>query len=397
MKRCVAIGLSFMMGINAFGGWEGDADIAVPEYELPDPLTMEDGQRVETAEAWNASRRAEVLELFREHVYGRRPGSPDELTFERIEEDSEAMDGRATLRRIMVQSRVDDRQHEFELTVFVPNDTDGPVPLFLLMNNRGRDNVDPAREVRSGFWPAEEIIERGYGIAALQVSDLAPDSADNFRAGVIELFEGDEAERPDDAWMALAAWGWGASRALDYFETDDDVDASRIGVVGHSRGGKAALWAGAEDERFAVVVSNNSGCGGAAISRRRVGERVSQINGNFPHWFCENFNQYNGAEHELPLDQHMLVSLIAPRAVYIASADDDIWADPRGEYLALAHASNVYGLFGYEPISPDEMPGLDEPVHSGPRGYHVRTGGHNLTPYDWHRYLDLADSVYGDR
>jgi len=376
-------------------GWDGDADIDVPDYELPDPLTTEDGRTIDSAEAWMNIRRPEVLELFRDQVYGRRPGPPDELTFETIEEDAEAMGGDATLRRIAVRSRVENREHTFELIVFIPNDAQRPVPLFLLMNNRGPQNTDATREERSGFWPAEEVIERGYGIAALQVRDLAPDSADRYTAGVIAMFEGERDDRPADAWMGLAAWGWGASRAMDYFETDEAIDASQIGLVGHSRGGKASLWAGAEDERFAMVVSNNSGCGGAAISRRRVGERLSQINNRFPHWFAENFSQYNGREHDLPLDQHMLIALIAPRVVYVASAGEDIWADPRGEFLSLAHASPVYGLFNHDAIDPEQMPPLDTPIHAGPRGYHIRSGRHNLTPYDWHRFMDLADEMRG--
>ncbi|MEX0742254.1 MAG: hypothetical protein WD079_05605, partial [Phycisphaeraceae bacterium] len=349
------------------------------------------GRAVASEQAWTQQRRGEVLELFREHVYGRRPGAPQTLTFHEIEHDDQAMDGKATLRRIEIRSGVDDREHTFELIVFVPNDADGPVPLFLLMNNRGPEHTDATRTERSDFWPAEEIIERGYGIAALQVGDLAPDSADTFRRGVIDLFENGQNDRPGDAWAGLAAWGWGASRAMDYFETADDIEATQVGLVGHSRGGKAALWAGAEDERFAMIVSNSSGCGGAALSRRQVGERVKQINDRFPHWFCENFNAYNDREHALPLDQHMLVALIAPRTVYVASASDDIWADPRGEFLSLAHASPVYALWGHEPLSPDAMPDVDEPVHVGPLGYHIRTGGHNLTPYDWHRFIDLAE------
>lgn len=407
LRMCVTLAAVLALAAMVQAEWNRDADIDVPDYELPDVMQTAEGSRVTSREQWRSERRGEVLEMFREHVYGRRPGDPDALAFEMIEEDGEAMEGRATLRRVMIHSRVSDRsddavrptvrEHAFELIVFVPNEAEGPAPLFLLMNNRGAENTDATRERKSGFWPAEEVIDRGYGIAALQVRDLAPDSAEGYTEGVIGLFEGDVEpdQRPDDAWMALAAWGWGASRAMDYFEADEGIDASQIGLVGHSRGGKAALWAGAEDERFAMVVSNNSGCGGAALSRRRVGERLSQINGNFPHWFAENFSAYNGREHELPVDQHMLVALIAPRAVYIASADEDLWADPRGEFKSLTHASPVYALWGEEAIDPERMPSLDEPLHVGRRGYHIRSGGHNLTPYDWHRFMDLADELRG--
>lgn len=366
----------------------------VPDYTLPDPLLPSDGSRITTVEDW-PERREEILELFREHVYGRRPGPPDSLWFETLEEDPQAMNGAATLRRIAIHSREEEREHAFELTLFLPNDLLGPSPVFLLLNNRPPINTDPTRQERSGFWPAEEVIGRGFGIAAIQNNELAPDDSAAFRDGVIRLFEGsEEGERPADAWAALAAWGWGASRAMDYFEGDPDVDASRVAVVGHSRGGKAALWAGAEDPRFALVISNESGAGGAALSRRRFGETVARITSAFPHWFAPHFATYAGREDELPIDQHMLIALMAPRAVYVASADEDLWADPRGEFLSLAHASPVFALWGNPVVGEDEMPPLERPEHFGRLGYHVRRGAHNLTPYDWMRYLDFAETLW---
>lgn len=368
-----------------------------PAYELPDPLKGEDGSVVRTAEEW-AGRRAEFLELFRSQMYGRRPGKPERLEFEVVHEDAAAMGGVAMLRRVAIVSRQAGREHRFEVTLFLPNAVDSrSVPIFLLLNNRGPENTDPTRKEKSGFWPAEEVIRRGYGIAAIQNNELAPDDKERFREGVIRLFEGDETteSRPADACGALAAWGWGASRALDYFETEPRIDAKKVAVIGHSRGGKAALWAGAEDERFAVAISNDSGCGGAALNRRPIGETVAAINKSFPHWFCGNFKRYDDREGELPFDQHMLVALVAPRAVCVGSADEDLWADPRGEFLSVAEASPVYALFGQAAIGMDAMPPLDRPLVSGSRGYHVRTGGHNLTPQDWGYYMDFADGLWG--
>jgi hypothetical protein len=237
------------------------------------------------------------------------------------------------------------------------------------------------------------MIARGSGMAAFFNGEVAPDKPEQFRDGVIKLFEGDRDAREPDSWGALAAWAWAASRAMDYLETDPGVDAQKVAVIGHSRGGKTALWAGANDKRFALTISNNSGSCGAAISRRRFGETIAMTDGN-PHWFADNFKRYNDREDELPFDQHMLIGLIAPRAVYVASADEDLGADPRGEFLGLAHSSPVYALWGHDPIPADVMPPLDTPLIAGPRGYHVRRGAHNLTLYDWLRYADFADAQW---
>jgi len=278
VRACVtAAAAAFSLGIAAQeSGWRADPQVverasrqqpsfnyqeaAVAPYTLPDLMTA--GGTVRTPEAWTG-RRAEILELFREHVYGRSPGRPAQLRFQVIEENPKAMEGAATLKRVAVISTQSGREHRFELTMFLPNRGSDPVPLFLLLNNRPATNTDPTRKEKSGFWPAEAMIARGYGMAALQVGDLAPDDKDRYLEGVIRLFEGDTGEsRPDNAWRGLAAWAWGASRAMDYLQTDARVDATRVAVVGHSRGGKASLWAGAEDARFAMVVSNESGEGG---------------------------------------------------------------------------------------------------------------------------------------
>lgn len=369
----------------------------VPDFELPDPLLMSDGSRVESSEQWPA-RRQEILELFREHVYGRRPAPPETLNFEVTERDENALDGKATLERVSIQSTQDGRKHSFELLLFFPNEKKEPVPVFLLINNRAFTNTDPTRNEKAEFWPVEEAIARGYGIAAIQNADLAPDDKAKYRDGIMTLFEGTtEGEREGDAFGALAAWGWGASRALDYFETNPRVDAKKVAVLGHSRGGKCALWAGAEDERFALVISNESGCGGAALSRRRYGETVKRINDSFPHWFCDNFTKYNANEDALPVDQHMLIALMAPRAVYVGSADQDLWADPRGEFLSVAHSSPVFALWDDKEIGPNDMPSLGQPLTTNHRGYHVRKGPHNLTLEDWNHYMDFADKLWGSK
>lgn len=400
----------FQFAIAQKNGWKANPEVVeqweeerpyylwheslVPAFTLPHPLKTSDSSFVRTPEEW-PQRRDEILNLFRTHMYGHRPGPPENLSFNILEKDPEAMNGAATLSIVEIKSRQKERTHTFELILFLPNEVQEPIPVFLLMNNRDEDNTDPTRQEKSGFWPAEEVIDRNYGIAAIQNGDIAPDDANHYHEGAIQLFEGKAAaeNREPDAWAAISAWSWGASRVMDYFETNSRVDTSKVAVLGHSRGGKASLWAGAEDERFSLVISNDSGSGGAALSRRKFGETIRAVN-RITHWFTDNLDAFDGREEKMPFDQHMLISLIAPRAVYVASADEDLWADPRGEFLSLMYASPVYALWGYEPISASEMPKLNQPFISGPRGYHIRSGEHNLTPKDWHFFMDYADQLW---
>jgi pimeloyl-ACP methyl ester carboxylesterase len=259
----------------------------------------------------------------------------------------------------------------------------------VLICNRGAENIDPTRKNKSPFWPAEQIVARGYAAAAFLNTDLDPDYHDGFTNGVHRLF--DPAKRKPDAWGTIAAWAWGASRVMDYLETERDVDSRRVALVGHSRGGKTALWAGAEDERFAMVVSNESGSTGAAVARGKKGEHIRDINQKFPHWFCANYKQFNDREYELPVDQHMLAALILPRLLYIASANLDAWSDPRSEFLAAVHAGPVCELLGIKGLATTTFPQPESPIHDGRIGYHLRTGKHDLTEYDWGQFMDFAD------
>jgi hypothetical protein len=367
----------------------------VPEYDLPDPLRLLDGSRARNGEEWERKGRLQTLELFRQHVYGRTPKA-DAVSSDVVETDARAMEGRATRKRVKVTSTQGEKSFAFEASLLVPNDRKGRVPAFLLINNRPVASADPTRQEKNGFWPAEEIVARGYATAVFRTNDVDPDKKDEAsRAQGVRGAFTSPGKPEEDGWATIAAWAWGASRVMDYLQTDPDIDGEKVAVVGHSRGGKTALWAGAEDQRFALVISNDSGCGGAALSRRRFGETVEAINRGFPYWFCGNFKKFNGREDELPIDQHQLIALSAPRAVYVASADADFWADQRGEFLSLVHAGPVYSLYGHGGFTEGEMPSLDTPRAVGRMGYHVRTGVHNLTPYDWQCFMAFADRLWG--
>jgi hypothetical protein len=390
----------------------------VPHYTLPDPLQFADETPVTDAAMWIAKRRPEILKLFEEQVYGKMPDKKVKITYDLLEKQAHVLGGLAARKQVRVYLLGKKPAPFMDVLIYLPADNKKPVPLFVSLNFKGNHAVinDPvirlpeswvpnddqfgitdhkateaSRGAAASRWPVEEILARGYGLATIYYGDIDPDDEGRFDNGIHPWFYKKGQTQPAaDEWGSIGAWAWGLSRAIDYFEKDSDIAADKVIVLGHSRLGKTALWAGATDERFALVISNDSGCGGAALSIRRVGETVKRINTVFPHWFCDNFNRYNDAEDSLPVDQHMLIALIAPRPVYVASAEDDQWADPLGEFLAAKFASPVYHLFGLDGLPVEEMPAVNQPV-MGTIGYHIRSGKHDVILYDWQRFMDFAD------
>ncbi len=364
----------------------------VPTYLLPNPLIASDGSAVSSEKAWQSSRRSELLNLFRDQVYGRRPDQKYSVKFEQTAEIKGAFDGAATGRSMTATILIEERSYSFPFVLFVPNNVQGPVPAVIHINNRYFVPLEKAASEHDPFWPAKTLIERGYATASFHTSDVDPDKKDGYAQGVRSFFANGQPAK-DKAWRSLSAWGWAASLVLDHCDSLDSIDGDRVAVVGHSRGGKTSLWAACEDARFAIAYSNNSGCGGAALSRRAYGETVERITTNFPHWFCKPFAEYSHREGELPVDQHEVMGLIAPRGVYVASSDQDLWADPKGEYASLVAAAPVFKLLGQDSISEPTMPALNQPRVVGQTGYHIRTGGHGLGDEDWKWFLNFADRL----
>jgi len=402
--------------MNAQTGEVNYDESKVPPYTLPDPLQTANGRRITTEEEWLQYQRPRMLQLFADNVYGRMPGNPKDEHFEVTSVDSSALNGKAVRKQITIYFTEDASSPSMHVLLYLPKSAKGPVAVFTGLNFHGNQAVDAdkgidlptgwidneedkhitgfhateaSRGTDSSRWPLREIIDNGYGVATAYYGDLEPDYPEGWKTGIRTTLK-KELGIKENEWGAIGAWAWGLSRMMDYLETDSAVNAQQVVITGHSRLGKTALWAAANDTRFAIVVSNDSGEGGAALSKRFFGETIEKINNAFPHWFSPSYKKYNGHAELLPVDQHILLSLMAPRPLYVASAEDDLWADPKGEFLSAKNAGPVYALFGKKGLGVDSMPPVNSPVGETIR-YHIRTGKHDITLYDWQQYIDFAN------
>jgi cephalosporin-C deacetylase-like acetyl esterase len=383
---------------------------------LPNPLEMVDGRKITSAGQWERERRPELKALFQHYMYGYLPPPPGNVRGKIHRADVSFFGGKATKKEVTVTFGPPGCP-PLELLLVVPNRRPGPAPVFLGLNFTGNHSLvadasvavpktwmregpdvvehratEAGRGTKIDTWALEQSIDRGYAVATFCYGDALPDKPD-FRDGVYPYFlrPGLAAPEPDD-WGAIACWAWALHRAVDYLVTDPDVDPARIAVTGHSRNGKAALVAAAFDERIALVIPHQAGCGGTAPSRTRnpKAETVKAINDRFPHWFNDVFPSFNDAAGRLPFDQHCLVALVAPRPVLFTNGIEDQWADPEGQFEMLRAADPVYRLLGAGGLDEKELPPLGRLVDSR-LGYYLRSGGHVSDPEYWKVFLDYAD------
>lgn len=389
----------------------------VSKYILPDALTCIDGTKITNIIEWEQKRRPELLHLFTTYMFGKTPERPNKVKWEIINVDKNALGGRAVRKDIRIWLLNHDDNLKLSLQMYLPKEKENiSIPFFLgiaLLPNYtvafdpnvnipdsiliadGKKIKAYERGKMKDFWQVDKILSHGYGLATFCYQDVLIDSSISYQEKIYKHFYRPNQTYPyPNEWGAIAVWAWATRIVMDYLETDRNVDKKKVALIGHSRLGKTALWTAAQDERFAMVFANNTGCGGAAISRRNFGETLEAINARYPHWFCGNFKQFNERENFLPFDQHELIALIAPRPIYIASAETDYWSDQKGEFLGGKYAESVYKLYGLNGISCDKMPPLNVPCMEGSIGYHIRKGKHTMTEFDWDQYLHFADKYF---
>lgn len=383
---------------------EYDKDVVYDEqqivpYDLPQLLVSAEGKQITSAEDWYNIRRPQIMSLFGNLIYGTvpTPEFPITTSYETVSIDDQFLHGVATRKDIRIQFENAKGKAEMLVLEFLPNAADQAVPALMIHSfddthgNAFDAHPTQADRLRNG-WPIGAILQRGVGLIVVYQQDLVGHNETAFSSGIHPLFyhKGQSFPKANE-WGVIATVAWGASRAMDYLETEKTIDASRVAILGHSKMGKATLWTAAQDQRFALAISAQSGCAGAALWRRKSGETLAKMVTRFPNWLCRNAWKFVNNEADLPVDQHMLLACIAPRPVYVHSSIGDTWADPRGEYLSAYYASEVYRLLGKRGLTSAETPATGQPIIESEVGYHIREGGHSVEMFDWFRFLDFAE------
>ena len=382
----------------------------IPPYTLPDPLLLANGQPVKDADTWFQQRRPEIVKYYQTEIYGRVPATAPKVTFEVTSTDPQAMNGTAIRKQIIAHINGPDGP-SFSIAMFLPAAATGPVPLILsisffaapanISTNLKLTGVDPTKTPaattpsRAFDEPVADILAHGYGYAVLHYTEIEGDAATTNLTIARKLALAPEQAAPAaDEWGTISAWGWGLSRVMDYLETDKAVDSKRVALVGHSRLGKTVLWAGAADPRFAIVFSSQGGELGSSLGRRDYGETIDDMAQNFPWQFAGNLQKYAGHWNDMPVDTHMLISLIAPRPLLITGGTGDQWSDPKGEFLGEVAAGPVYRLVGAKDLGTTTWPAPESPVVSGDLAYYYHTGPHAITVADWKVFLAFTDKYW---
>jgi hypothetical protein len=416
MKKRIIIALTLLSSEIAFSQTSFVANYdesKVGSYTLPNPLQKPDGSLVKTQLEWK-KQRTYLLKLLADNEYGILPTAKIPISYKILEINKDALNGKGIRKRIELNFA---NKYTAEMVLYIPKnvakpavfvglnfcgnhcvtaETDVPIPTKWMIdfkdgtvvNNRA---TEKGRADQASRWQLDYLISQGFAVATAYYGDFEPDHPEGWKEGIRGTLA-NELSIKSEQWSAIGAWAWGLSRMMDYLQTEALVNAKKVIITGHSRLGKGALWAAANDERFAAVISNNSGEGGTALARRNYGETVGRITSSFPHWFIPKFSTYASNPNQLPTDQHTLLSLMAPRPLYVASAEEDRWADPKGEFLGAFHAQPVYALFKKEGLGVTELPAVNQPVGKTIR-YHVRTGGHDITAYDWEQYVKFAKEL----
>ena len=363
------------------------------DYSRLDPLISICGEKIQTVHDWETYRREEIMVLLSNFVYGVRPiEKPHDMTFS-VDKITVDYLGFPIVRKDITISFLG---FNMEFYLFLPKSTykKASVPIFLhILNESSMNKYLPVENPDVGFLPIVKLAERGYGCAVMPTLNVSPDwnHRPNFKKGLFRAIQPDTTDRNNRSWGNISSWAFGASRIMDYLETEVDVKHNKVAISGHSRAGKAALWAAATDTRFALCISNDSGCGGASYLRGTSEGREHLKNINCSDWFCDNYKKYNDREEMLPCDQHMLIAAMAPRPVYVKSNADDAWAGPEEELQSCRLASPVYELYGKSGVIAEDKIVINKPYHEGNIAYHRATGDHNLEENDWKLFMDFAD------